>query len=221
MNQASIFLLSKKGRKYEFTDFPKDLYIDTCFWNEVYGVGNISFRTNCADFLIDCAGNDTAFYTSGVVHEELMHVIKNSMIKEYAYSHNIKVHRYKDNSINMKKLFESVYNSFPNIVQDIDSEIKRIRNIIDEKTYFLEHINNEEFIDDVNKLIASTNYQINTADAKHVLIAHYNEINSFATLDGDFWMLDNANIYAPPLDFYNINRLGRRNTFLKYDSNII
>lgn len=221
MNESSIFIVQKKGNRYEFPSLPTDLYIDTSFWNEMYGSGNITYRFDCTEFITDCVKNGTTLYSSSIVHEELTHIIRNSMIKETAKDMAINIPRRNDNSIDMKKLYDKLMFQDKAIAQKIEAEIKRIRGIVENTTEFLDHTEDQEFLDDLDKLTSMTEYRINTADVKHVIISRTYGINSIATKDGDFWLLDNANIYVPPVPYYHTLMLGRKNTYLKFDENSV
>lgn len=221
MNQSSIFLIGKKNNNYEFNQFPDNLYVDTCFWNEVYGKGNNTYRSECSEFLEDCASNGTKLLTSGIVETELKHVIKNSMvadsIKPLHISLSNRKFQYPNGSVNYKKVYSEILKKDPEFALKIDDEIKTVLSQIKKVSIFLNFDNNQEFGQEVDKVLRNTDYIMGSYDAEHVVISHMWSTNSIATIDGDYWTLDNTNIFTPPKSEYKNIRLPRANVFLPYD----
>ena len=217
MNQSSIFLIGENSNN--FTTFPEEIYVDTCFWNQAYGTSNSNnnYSSYCSNFLVDCATNLTTIYTSGLVKEELIHVIKRETIKQVAKDNNVQFPTYPNGSINIKELLrrvKSVDNKFDN---NLNEEITRVLNIIDSVTEYLPYEHDEEFDQDLLNLLHLSQYNIDTQDAKHILISHMYGINNIATVDGDFAALDNLNIFAPPTLKYKSEHKKRENTYNSFD----
>jgi predicted nucleic acid-binding protein len=216
MNTSSIFMLNTNGNN--FGDMPRDIYIDTCFWNEIYGL-NTTYGTYCKQFLRECAVNNITLYRSPLVKEEISHVIKNSTIKDFVKQNNIVAPKYKNGQINNKALFESVIQLDPNIVQTIRDEVYRVHTIIDSLTEHLPYEHDEEFQDSINNMTYKYDYRIGTADVKHILIPHMYGINNIATVDIDFAYAENLNVFVPPTYAYSQEVKNRTNTMLAYDEN--
>lgn len=221
MNQSSIFLIGKRNNKYEFNQFPDNLYVDTCFWNEVYGNGNNTYRAECSEFLEDCASNGTQLLTSGIVETELKHIIKNSMVSESIGLLHINLNnrkfQYSNGNVNYKKVYLEILRKDSQFAYKIDDEIKRILSEIRKVSIFLDFDHNQEFGQEVDKVLSNTNYIMGSYDAEHAVVSHMWSTNSIATTDGDYWTLDNTNIFAPPKSEYKNIRLPRANVFLPYD----
>lgn len=221
MNESSIFLLSKTGNKYDFPQLPSGIYLDTSYWNEAYGSGNNStFRYEFHEFIKDCTANGTEFFTSGLVREELIHINRNAILKESVDRLGVKPVYYPNSKkINYKQLYEDTLKKNSNLPAEIDSEINRIWGIVSSISTFLPHENNENFSDEVHDLIRRKDYKLDTMDAKHAVVAYMWDVNCFGTKDGDFWLLDNCNIYVPPVPSYRNQMLGRANVYINHDPN--
>ncbi|WP_238906618.1 PIN domain-containing protein [Clostridium sp. YIM B02506] len=218
MNKASIFLLEKKADKYKFNKIPEAIYVDTCFWNEAYG-HNSTYGKDCRDFIEHCANNGTILCTSGVVFGEIQHITKKAFLEEYAKREKIIVPKYRNGTYNMKLFYENLIETNANIAEQIDVEIDKINNSIKKYSMELDYDGNESFTRQIRDIQRNTKYIIGERDATHVAIYHNNEINSVATIDGDFWSLDNQNIYTVPNPNYRTKILDRANVFLDYKEN--
>lgn len=221
MNESSIFLIGKKNDKYEFNDFPKSLYVDTCFWNEVYGNTNSSYRRECSNFLEDCVSNNVQLLTSGIVNTEMKHVVKVSMMQEAIKNLNIDVHRfrYRDGNTNYKEVYQEILKIDAEFPDKISNEVNRVIKEVGRVSSYIDLEHDEEFDNEVDKVLKLTKYIMGSYDAEHTVLSHAWMTNSIATTDGDYWPLDNANIFVPPKSEYRNKRLGRRNILLPYDEN--
>lgn len=220
MNQSSVFTLDKKNNNYGFEDLPKDIYIDTSVWNMIYGSNNTSNSCKMlTGFIGDCIDNGGRLYSSGIVHEELNHIIAKEIFrsKEAELKNLIgKLPRYSNGDKNEKGIEQLIIERFPNVLTDIDNSINQMLQFVEENSIFLEYEETKDFNELVRKLRKDTNYGLGTRDAKHALVAHTYEINSILTCDGDFTYLDNMNVYTLPSEKYNLIKMGRANVFLPF-----
>lgn len=219
MNNSSIFFIEPTGNNYDFDQFPKDLYVDTCFWNKAISIN--SGKTHYfRDFITSAIDNGTTLYTSGLVTNEIMHITKKALIAEQMNKYDFKMPYNHNGEIDYKRLFEILKEYDPNIVSEIDSKIHSILNGIDKLAVSLDFENNQEFQMEALKVVELSDYIIGSIDAQHIALAHMYEINSIATADGDYCCLDNANLFVPSSEKYKIGRLSRKNVLLPYDNNI-
>ncbi len=115
--------------------------------------------------------------------------------------------------------YENISNNH-NIKSDIDTEIGRVLNIINEMADILPYKVDDSFNNEVLKLYKEFNYQIGISDLKHAIVCHSYGLNCIATRDGDYWIFDNMNIYTPDNDKYRIEIVDRRNVYLEFDEDI-
>lgn len=216
MNTSSIFLLNSGGNNFE--DVPKDIYVDTCFWQEAYGK-NTTYGASCQQFLRECALNDTTLYRSTLVTEEIAHVISKATIKDYATQSKIKIPRFPNGGVDNKLLTNNVLKENPDIVLTISNEINRINGIIDSITEPLPYEHNENFQKNVERLSLEYKYRVDTADVKHILIPHMYGINNTLTVDIDYVYAQNLNIFAVPTSKYKREAKYKIYPVLDFDAN--
>lgn len=222
MNEASIFTLEKSRKnKFDISEYPSDLYVDTSAWTAlIAGSSNSTSRENrlMRDFVGECLEKGGLLYSSGVVLEELSHIIRKEILdKEVQKIELKKIPRYSDGSTNEKRLSKIIKEHNPHIVEDITEQIHMAKQFVKNNSIFLEYTENQEMSEQMDELIKNTDYVLGTRDAKHVLVAHQYGINSFLTKDSDFTSLDNANIYVSANEKYSLLKIGRSNVFLPFD----
>ncbi len=214
-------MLSKTKGIYLF-ELPEAIYVDTCFWNEAYGTSYDKLgRQECVDFLTYCTTNKIRLYVSGIIYDEVQHIIKKSLIDKALNETKINKNefKYRDGSINSKRLFEEICRAKTSLIDDINLEIQRILNLIDEIAEFLPYECNKEFNDEVIRVYKEFKYEIGVSDVKHAVVCHCYGLNSIATRDGDFWIFDNINIYSPNNEKIKMEIVDRKNVLLPFDDN--
>lgn len=229
MNQASIFTLDKNAKGYkDFEDPPQDIYVDTSAWLCIYGsqnansvhAGNTKYRgSEIIDFMGKCLEEGVHLHHSSLVLQEAIHANKKAHYDYIVDERQISIPRFKDGKINFKKLRETVQLQHPDIVNRIRKDENGILDLIKNSSEFLEYKSDEEFFNDIQNAIDSTNGILDTQDAEHICIARSYSINSFLTADGDYIYLDNANIFVPRNEKYIKERMGRKNVLLEFNEN--
>lgn len=223
MNNSSIFTLDRRGNSFDMETYPKELYLDTSIWNLIYGNNNSPTYHLVKDFMSECIENECRFYSSAIVHEELSHIIRASILDEEEETlkksklRNIKVPRYSDGKVNRKAMDHIIIENSPDIINIIDDSIEKALKFVDNVSDFLPYEETREITQIMNKIMSDSSYQLDTRDIKHVLAAHTYDINSILTADGDFGIFDNLNVYVPPSEKYGKLKIGRSNVYLPFD----
>lgn len=215
MNQASIFTLEKAGNSYkDFDAVPKDLYVDTSAWVAAYS-SNSTYNP-VRNFMAECVGKGTTLYHSPVVLSELIHVNEKSHYDKYADEYKKQARGV--NGYNQKKLRELIRKNHPEIEGDIEKSQNNLLHIVQKGSEMLEYVSNASAIQEIIEIRKASGNILGVNDATHVYIARTYGINSFLTADGDFFALDNDNIYAPANEKYSKEKIGRANCFQEFDS---
>ena len=216
MNQASIFTLEKSGNSYkDFDTVPKDLYVDTSAWLAAYSSNSV--YNPIRNFMGECIDKGATLYHSEVVLSELIHVNEKAFYDKYAEKY-IKQAKSQNGTINQKKLRELIRENHPEVVNDIAQSQTNLLHIVQFSSEMLEYEGNIKTIEEIIKIREASGNMLGVNDAKHVFIARTYGINSFLTADGDFFSLDNDNIYVPVNEKYSKAKIGRANCFLEFDS---
>lgn len=218
MNKSSIFLVGGTGRN-KITQLPEFIYFDTSFWNEAIGISNSQYRRDCKGFIDYVLENNRYICTSNLVLGEMDHTVGNAFMINRARMQGIEIPKYNGGQPNMKALQDKLIEKDSNFVYDYKNQLLDIRNIIKSKSIFLDYDANEEFNDKAFSIREATDFKLGEKDSQHATICHNNNINSIATKDGDFWTLDNLNVYTVPKDEYKIKSIDRANVFLEFDEN--
>ncbi len=209
MNKSSVFSLELKNGNFTFKEIPEFCYVDTSFINEIYGKSSdLHTRNLCTNFMNEVIKNNGYFLTSGLVLEELYHVIRGRYIKDII----------KDDTVRQGKI-EKYLEQNPQTNEQIIEEIKQVREKVKSICMFLPYKHDEdldEMILNVMKL-----YNLNSRDAKHVVIGLTNSTNSIATVDGGFKTTDNLNIYTPTKSLIISSNDGRANTYIPYKQSFV
>ena len=220
MNNSSVFTLDRKGNGFDIVEYPKDIYVDTSVWNKIYGSENTSqSKVLLTDFMADCIENNSKFYSSGVVHEELAHIIKEDIIRQEFDRNNYKLHKYPDGAIDIKDRNRQVLSRNPSIKHNITININNAINFVMQSSEFLEYEETEEVMKKMLEIMEKSDYTLDTRDIKHVLVAHMYGINSILTCDGDYAAFENLNVYVPPSEKYSKIKMGRANVLLPFEEN--
>ena len=219
MNKASIFLLGDKRWSNEVKN-PEFVYIDTGFWNESLGqTKNICYRQKVKNQIESWVQNGTILLTSNLVLGELDHVVGNSFLLNYAEKNKITIPKYKNGGIKTKDLFDTILEKDKEFPKKYEDELLKKKQKVKDVCQEIDYVEDASFRNLAFNIRKSTSFKIGEKDSKHYAICHQNGINNIATLDGDFWSLDNANIYTIPKQEYEIKSAGRANVFLQYDEN--
>ena len=219
MNNSSIFTLQRKGNGFDIEEYPGEIYVDTSVWNKIYGSQNSSQnKAILTDFMSECLEHDVKFYSSGVVYEELAHIVREDIIRQEAYKFpDIKVKKYSDGQINYKDRDRQLIDRNPSILNTIESSVNEAINFVRQTSEFLPFEETEELTKLMLQLMKQSGYELDTRDIKHVLAAHTYDINSVLTCDGDYAGFDNLNVYVPPNEKYAKLKIGRANVLLPFD----
>ena len=106
----------------------------------------------------------------------------------------------------------------PEIEGDIEKSQNNLLHIVQKGSEMLEYVSNASAIQEIIEIRKASGNILGVNDATHVYIARTYGINSFLTADGDFFALDNDNIYAPANEKYSKEKIGRANCFQEFDS---
>jgi hypothetical protein len=182
---------------------------------KLYGDENTIYKQDCESFISNCFNFGTIATYSGVVLDELKHLIQINIYDKEAEDRGI-----LDDCNNgvVVKRWKILFDSDPSIMNDVMQEYNRVKNILDRNMLMLEYNDDEKF----RKLTdyISLNFGQDSMDAKHIAIALVNGINSIATLDEHFIRTDGMNIYGPTKGIIS-HIQGRNTTYQKYDNDII
>lgn len=220
MNNSSIFTLNCKGKGFDIEEYPDGIYVDTSVWNAIYGSQNTSQRKNLlVDFMADCLDNNVAFYSSGIVYEELAHVIHEDIMRqEFDKYLDMKMPKYGDGRPNIKARDRQLVERNPSIVDEVDITVQKAMEFVRETSEFLPYEETEEETNKMLDLMKQSGYSLDTRDIKHVLAAHTYGVNSILTCDGDYAGFENLNVYVPPSEKYAQLKIGRANVLLPFDA---
>ena len=219
MNNSSIFTLDRKGKGFDIEEYPQGIYVDTSVWNKIYGSQNSSREKDLlTDFMAECLDHDVKFYVSGIVYEELTHIIKEDIMRqEVTQSDNFKLPRYRDGKINLKARDEKIFEQNPDLVATINSSVNEALSFVKDTAEFLPYEEDEATVQIMLDIIKNSRYSIDTRDAKHVIAAHTYDVNSILTCDGDYVCFENLNVYVPPSEKFVKLKIGRANVLLPFD----
>ena len=219
MNNSSIFTLQRKGKGFDIEEYPNQIYVDTSVWNKIYGSQNTSQnKTVLTDFMSECLERDVKFYSSGVVCEELAHIVREDIMRQEAEKYpDLKVRKYPDGKANYKDRDRKLIERNPSIVDTIDLSVNEAIDFVKQASEFLPFEETEEITGIMLQLMKQSGYMLDTRDIKHVLAAHTYDINSVLTCDGDYVGFDNLNVYVPPSEKYAKLQIGRANILLQFD----
>lgn len=217
MNKSSIFLVGAKEQN-KISKLPEFIYFDTSFWNEAVGISNSNYRRECKEFINYILENNSVICTSNLVLGEMDHIVGNAFIMQRANSKGISIPRYGGNgSINMKVLQDKLMEGDSDFIKDYKAQLMEIKNVIKSKSIFLDYDADEGFDDKAFHIRELTDFKLGDKDSQHATICHNNNINSIATKDGDFWTLDNFNVFTIPKQEFKIKSIDRANVFLEFD----
>lgn len=213
MNGSTIYSIRSGNTNIVYPDI---IYLDTSFIYTLYGDENASYKQSCEDFLINCTLSETILTYSGVVLDELKHLIQVNIYDKEAERRGI-TDEYNSNGVIIKR-WKRLFDIEPDIMADVMEEYNRVKGILDNNMILLEYKDDEKF----RKLVdyISLNFGQDSTDAKHIAVALINGINSIATLDEHFVRTDGMNIYGPTKGI--IRHIGERNNaYQKFDNEVI
>jgi len=218
LNNSSIFLTGGKGRD-KINEFPEFVYFDTSYWNQAIGISNSTYRRECVNFIEECLNNKSIICTSNLVLGEMDHVVGNAFTMNYAKNNNFSIPKFSNGKYNMKALHQNIIDSDREFTRKYEEQLSCVRDTIKKVSVNLDYLANEEFNDLAFKIRKSTNFILGDKDSQHAAICYKNEINNIATVDGDFWSLDNFNVFTVPNNDFKIKSIDRANVYLKFDKN--
>ncbi|QIB27571.1 PIN domain-containing protein [Caloranaerobacter azorensis] len=212
MNGSTIYSIRSGNTNIIYPDI---IYLDTSFIYTVYGDENANYKRSCDDFFINCVLSKTILTYSGVVLDELKHLIQVNIYDKEAEKRGI-TDEHNSNGVIIKR-WKKLFDIEPGIMVDVMKEYNRVREILDNNMILLEYKDDEKF----RKLVdyIGLNFGQDSIDAKHIAVALINGINSIATLDEHFVRTDGMNIYGPTKGI--IKHIDKRNNVYQEFDNIV
>ncbi len=169
--------------------------------------------------IITYSPKDVTFYSSGIVYEELAHVVREDIMRqEFNKYSDMRMPRYADGKPNLKARDRQLIERNPSIVDEIDISVLKAIEFVRAVSEFLPYEETEEETNKMLELMKRSGYLLDTRDIKHVLAAHTYGVNSILTCDGDYAGFENLNVYVPPSEKYSQIKIGRANVLLPFDS---
>jgi predicted nucleic acid-binding protein len=182
-------------------------FADTSFVWESFGTkdGGIPTRQQeCHNFSSDAVKNGSVFVISPIVNHELRNIAVRELVKSHAPSLGL-----------MPKQRKKVISNVPNLMALANSQVDQIMSILAaDPSYVIL----EEDAPQASSYNISSKYNMDTNDSIILATMFFNEIDSIATLDGDYIEVHDKNlqIYTNHLNFLKIirespNKIGNSN----------